>query len=1100
MKIATASARITRNFCYALLFFLGLTYLFALIFQPDWSDGHPWTDDEVHEARELRRQAMEAVEPVEPIYREVDYAEGPAAAWWPRAEAPVLAGLVADGVLPPVAERVGPEPLVMEGPEGIGKYGGNWLRLATTRSDFLGFINSRLAGPALVRSSPDGQTVHPHAARGWDVSDDKRVWTIHLRRGMRWSDGHPVTADDILFIERVNQQLAGGAAPRYLMQGADTGKMEKVDDYTVRYTFNNPNPSFIESLTRTSNVFSPSHYLEAYLPETGDPDFLAAEMNRLSMPNLRTLYRNRASADNPDRPSLSPWIYVREQPTAPYLLVRNPYYWAVDTEGNQLPYIDQVHFDERSVEMLPTSAYEGAVSMQHRHLRFKDYTLLMTHRGANNYELYHWTDPGTPWVIWPNLNRVVRENEPASKWKHQLLNDRRFRQALSIGIDREEIIDAIFAGVGSPAQPAPYPGSPYFDPELRLRYTEYDPQRAKALLDELGLTQRDSEGYRTFPDGSRMTWFLDYGGFIDRGATPFVVEYWRRLGLRTIERERSAGLLTRERNALRNDFSIWDIFNIPLTEAGAFVPASRNSRIAQAYGRWFELGGLAGNDVLTEGIAVQEPAEGSDIRRAMEYYSQALESVDPEVQLELFRKVMELASENVWAIAINTPPPVLAIVRNDFRNVSRRALAAYTFLTISNLGPEIFFFDDPQPLSPGAQRRLQEWIALAATPALEQVYLGDGVAATVAIAQERKPNYLLRLLGLALLAGLVVGVIRHPMVGRRLLVLVPTLMVMSVGIFIIIQIPPGDFVETRIAELEAEGDLDAIAEVMELRELFHMDESVVTRYFRWTGLYWFVSFRSEDTGLLQGNLGRSMATLQPVNEMVGDRLLLTVLVTIGTILFTYAMAIPIGIYSAIRQYSVGDYLFTIIGFLGLCVPNFLLALLLMYYSSRYLGLDATGLFSPEYATQPEWTFGKIVDLLKHIWIPVVVVGTSGTAGMIRVMRGNLLDELRKPYVVTARAKGVRPASLLLRYPVRMAINPFISNIGGIFPRLVSGEAIVAIVISLPTVGPLLLLSLMNQDMYMAGSLLMFLSMLGVIGTMVSDLLLMAVDPRIRVEQ
>jgi len=294
--------------------------------------------------------------------------------------------------------------------------------------------------------------------------------------------------------------------------------------------------------------------------------------------------------------------------------------------------------------------------------------------------------------------------------------------------------------------------------------------------------------------------------------------------------------------------------------------------------------------------------------------------------------------------------------------------------------------------------------------------------------------------------------------------------------------------------------VSAAEEVEELRELFHLDEPVFMQYLRWTGLYWFVSFRPEDTGLLQGNLGRSMATLQPVNEMVGDRLLLTILISIGTILFTYAMAIPIGIYSAIRQYSVGDYFFTIVGFLGLCIPNFLLALLLMYFSSRFLGIDATGLFSPEYAMQPEWSMGKFLDLLKHIWIPVVVVGTSGTAGMIRVMRGNLLEELRKPYVVTARAKGVRPASLILRYPVRLAINPFISGIGSIFPRLVSGEAIVAIVISLPTVGPMLLTALLSQDMYMAGSLLMFLSVLGVIGTLVSDLLLMACDPRIRVEQ
>ncbi|MEM6561070.1 MAG: ABC transporter permease, partial [Planctomycetota bacterium] len=224
-----------------------------------------------------------------------------------------------------------------------------------------------------------------------------------------------------------------------------------------------------------------------------------------------------------------------------------------------------------------------------------------------------------------------------------------------------------------------------------------------------------------------------------------------------------------------------------------------------------------------------------------------------------------------------------------------------------------------------------------------------------------------------------------------------------------------------------------------------------------------------------------------------DRLLLTVLISAGTILFTWVVALPIGIYSAVRQYSVGDYVATVIGFIGMAVPNFLLALVLMAL------VGVSGLFSAEYAAQPEWTWGKVLDLLGHIWIPIVVLGTGGTAGMIRVMRANLLDELNKPYVTTARAKGVRPLKLLLKYPVRLALNPFVSGIGGILPALVSGGAIVAIVLSLPTVGPLLLDALFLEDMYLAGSMLMVLSLLGIIGTLMSDLLLLALDPRIRME-
>jgi ABC-type dipeptide/oligopeptide/nickel transport system permease component len=300
-------------------------------------------------------------------------------------------------------------------------------------------------------------------------------------------------------------------------------------------------------------------------------------------------------------------------------------------------------------------------------------------------------------------------------------------------------------------------------------------------------------------------------------------------------------------------------------------------------------------------------------------------------------------------------------------------------------------------------------------------------------------------------------------------------------------------------ELRAAGDANAETETARLSEMFHLGEPVWQRYVRWLGLPWFVTFAPQDRGLLQGDMGRSMETLRPVNEMVGDRIVLTFWVSLGTILFTWAVALPIGIYSAVRQYSPGDYIVSFLGFFGMCLPNFLLAILLMYFSAEYLGLNVTGLFSPEYAAQPGWTWGKVLDLLKHIWVPVVVIALGGTAGMIRVMRGNLLDELGKPYVTTARAKGVPPFRLLMKYPVRLALNPFVSGIGGLFPQLVSGGAIVAIVLSLPMVGPLLLQGLLSEDIYLAASMLMVLSLLGILGTLASDLLLLWIDPRIRFE-
>jgi ABC-type dipeptide/oligopeptide/nickel transport system permease component len=334
---------------------------------------------------------------------------------------------------------------------------------------------------------------------------------------------------------------------------------------------------------------------------------------------------------------------------------------------------------------------------------------------------------------------------------------------------------------------------------------------------------------------------------------------------------------------------------------------------------------------------------------------------------------------------------------------------------------------------------------------------------------------------------------RHPFIGRRLAIMVPTLLVISVIVFAMVQLPPGDYLSSKIIQLQETGDSTAESQIKDLHELFHYDDPQWKLYARWMGFMWFTSFTPSDQGLLQGNLGRSMETQQPINSMIGDRITLTVIVSLATILFTWAIALPIGIYSAVRQYSTGDYILTLVGFVGMCVPAFLLALVLIAVSGM------SGLFSPEFAAQPEWTWAKAMDLVKHIWIPIVVLGIGGTAGMIRIMRANLLDELKKPYVTTALAKGVRPMKLLVKYPVRLALNPFVSGIGHLFPQLISGGAIVATVLALPMVGPLQLQAVMTQDVYLAGSMLMVLSLLGVVGTLVSDLLLLWLDPRIRFE-
>lgn len=322
-------------------------------------------------------------------------------------------------------------------------------------------------------------------------------------------------------------------------------------------------------------------------------------------------------------------------------------------------------------------------------------------------------------------------------------------------------------------------------------------------------------------------------------------------------------------------------------------------------------------------------------------------------------------------------------------------------------------------------------------------------------------------------------------VGRRLLQLIPLMLLLSIIIFVIIELPPGDYLTMRIIELQQAGTNVADAEIERLMITYGLDKSLSFRYFQWIG-----------NMLRYGRFGRSFQWEKPVKEVIGDRAVLTLVVAALTLVFTYVVSIPIGIYAATHQYSAADYILTFIGFIGLSVPGFMLALLLLFFSYTVLGISVTGLFSPEYA-KAAWSVAKLGDMLKRIWIPILIVGLAGTAGLIRTMRAMILDELRKQYVVTARAKGVSERKLLFKYPVRVAINPVVSTVGWLLPRIISQTPLVAVVLNLPTLGPILLRSLMYQDMYLAGSILLILSLMTVVGTLISDVLLVYLDPRIR---
>lgn len=320
---------------------------------------------------------------------------------------------------------------------------------------------------------------------------------------------------------------------------------------------------------------------------------------------------------------------------------------------------------------------------------------------------------------------------------------------------------------------------------------------------------------------------------------------------------------------------------------------------------------------------------------------------------------------------------------------------------------------------------------------------------------------------------------------RRMLLFIPTLFFISILVFFLIQLPPGDFLDTLILRMQEGGSsVDTETEAL-LRERYALDQPFLVQYGRWIGNI-----------ISEGDFGRSFNWNRPVSDLIWSRLGWTLLISLGSILFTWALAFPVAVYSATNQYSFFDYLFSFVGFIGLAIPNFLLALVLMWIGFSAFGVSMGGLFSGEYR-DAAWSIEKFIDFLSHLWVPIVVLGTAGTAGLIRTMRANLLDELNKPYVEAARAKGLRERRLVWKYPVRVALNPFISSLATLLPSMISGATIVSVVLGLPTTGPLMLDALLEQDMFLAGSFLLMLSFFTLVSTLVSDILLLLVDPRIR---
>lgn len=1010
--------------------------------------------------------------------------DGRLPAWYPRKQSPILEG----AGLPPVAVRTGPEPVVMRGVDFPGNFGGVWVQfIAGSSADAAGSTN-RVFYDRLFRFGPAGYPIVPHIAKGFEMKEEGRVWEIELR-DIRWSDGEPFTADDLLYYWNdvmLSQSLGGGRVYKPFTVGGKPATLEKLGPHKVRWTFPEPRTDFLETLA-TQITFAPRHYLRKYHPDYGDPAFLEEQLSKYNMPNARSLY-NLMRTMNPELPTLGPWVLRKYTTMSPFSFVRNPYYFAVDEAGNQLPYIDRIQFEFIEAMMMPVSVASGRADMQFRYIRFENYTEFMERAQGRNFQVRCWI-PGTrsEWLIYPNLNRAVTPTDKQSEFKSRLLGDREFRQGLSLALDREQVVRAFYSGLAEPTQVDPGPYSEFPSERLRHAFTGFDPEAANRKLDAVWRRQGldptvRRDGFRCGPDGQPLTFYLIFADFTGMGPAQFVADDWAKIGIRCLYQQCSRPLLSVRKSSRNFDFYVWTSESeiVPLLSPRSFVATTNESAYAIGWGNWFNQNGMYGSEQANNPGCIPVPP-ASPMYRAIECYEAAIRTADPLRRRELMREITDIAAENVWTINLASAPPKLIVVSDNMRGVPQKAVEGYCFLTPGNTAPETYFFAEPSHV--------------ADADTFEQLTTADRIP-PVTGPPPTVGGRLLQGIGLAI-AGLLVVllILKHPFVLRRLIIMVPTLLVISICIFTIIQLPPGDYLSNRIMQLEESGASpeQIAAQIDDLRAMFHFDDPVWKRYCRWMGFFYFRSFDPADKGLLQGEMGYSMETSKSVNTMVGDRIMLTVLISLGTVLLTWCLALPIGIYSACRQYSIGDYIISVIGFLGMCVPSFLLALILMALTG------ISGLFSPEYAIQPEWDWGKVADLCRHIWVPVVVVGIAGTAGMIRVMRANLLDELRKPYVTTARAKGVRPLKLLFKYPVRIALNPFISGIGTLFPALVSGSSIVAIVMSLPTVGPLMLSALFSQDMNMAGSMLMVLSLLGVFGTLVSDLLLLMVDPRIRLE-
>ncbi len=598
-------------------------------------------------------------------------------------EAPSLLRRVEAGELPPVAQRLPENPLVIIPPEQIGPYGGTWVRFGTSPDD-ISVYEGRLAYEGLVRWGPMGRKVLPNLAVRWEITDGGRTYTFWLRKGVRWSDGKPFTADDIMFwYEDVvkNSELTPMIG-RTWVRGGELFQLEKLDDYTVRYKFKEPHGLFLKKLAEGSYwAIFPAHYLKQFHPKYVPKERLEQMAREKSFDLWYQLFWEKRSYLNPEIPRLWPWVMTQPPPARPVVFERNPYYWKVDPEGNQLPYIDRVTYGIYSPETINLKAINGEIGMQARHMDFRNYPLFMSNRGKGGYRILHWISGGGGTL---QLGLNLNHKDPVLK---KIFHDRRFRIALSHAINRDEINEAKFFGIGTPRQLCPPRASPYYCPEYERAYIEYDPQLANRLLDEMGLDKKNADGIRLRPDGKPLTLHIETTSILGiMGDAELIADYWTAVGVKTQIKEEARQLLCLRKDALVYDVGVWQAADelMPLMDPRYFFPYNPGSIQGIDYARWWRSKGKAGEKPTPEMLRCIELYE--EIQRTPE--------ANEAKQIRLFKKIIDLNLQNLWVIGTIGEVPTIVLVSNAFRNVPEVAVYGWLFRSPGNTAPECYSIEE----------------------------------------------------------------------------------------------------------------------------------------------------------------------------------------------------------------------------------------------------------------------------------------------------------------------------------------------------------------------------------------------------------------------